>query len=50
LAEKGKSINDLLQLLWSDYKKNPHRGLVDNDVYLMIETVGGQEIRENLNS
>lgn len=46
LAEKGKSIDDLLHVLWSDYLQNPHRGLLDNDVYKMIESIGGADIRE----
>ena len=45
LHEKNKSINDLLKLLWDDYKKNPERGLVPEQVYQMVETVGGSEIR-----
>lgn len=44
LAEKKKSINDLLKLLWEDYKKNPERGLVPEQVYKMVEEVGGHEI------
>ncbi|MBP9682682.1 MAG: M61 family metallopeptidase, partial [Bacteriovorax sp.] len=44
LAEKGKSINDLLKLLWSDYQQNPKRGLIPEQVYKMIEEVGGSEI------
>lgn len=45
LTQKNKSINDLLELLWNDYKKNPERGLIDEDVYKMIEEIGGSEIR-----
>ncbi|MGZ3788706.1 MAG: M61 family metallopeptidase [Bacteriovorax sp.] len=44
LAEKKKSINDLLKLLWEDYKKNPERGLLPEQVYKMVEEVGGREI------
>ena len=46
LAEKKKSINDLLKLLWADYKANPQRGVTSEDVYKLIEEVGGVEIRE----
>ena len=46
LAEKNKSINDLLHLLWSDYKKNPERGLSPEQVYKMVEEIGGPLIRE----
>lgn len=45
LAEKNKSINDLLTLLWSDYQKNPERGVHADQVYKMVEEIGGPEIR-----
>lgn len=44
LAEKKKSINDLLNLLWSDFKKNPERGVTAEQVYEMVKIVGGSEI------
>ena len=47
LAEKKKSINDLLRLLWSDYKKNPERGIKSEDVFKMVEEIAGAEIRES---
>ena len=47
LVEKGKSIDDLLALLWKSYKKNPERGLCDVDVFKMVEQVGGEKIRRN---
>lgn len=43
-AEKNKSINDLLKLLWSDYQKNPERGLTDQEVYQMVKEVGGADV------
>lgn len=46
LAEKKKSINDLLALLWKDYQDNPQRGVTPEQVYHMVELVGGKEIRE----
>lgn len=46
LAQKKKSINDLLKLLWVDYTKNSERGLVPEQVYDMIESLGGREIKE----
>ena len=46
LAKKGKSINDLLKLLWSDYESHPDRGLDQDMVFSMVEEVGGQDIRE----
>ncbi len=45
-AEKNKSINDLLLLLWSDFQKNPQRGLNSQQIYQMVESVGGITIRE----
>jgi predicted metalloprotease with PDZ domain len=45
-AEKNKSINDFLKLLWEDFNKNPERGLNPEQVYAMVESVGGKEIRE----
>lgn len=46
LAKKGKSINDLLKLLWDDYKNNPERGVDQEQVYAMVEQVGGKDVRE----
>ena len=45
-AEKGKSINDFLALLWKDYQNNPQRGVTPDQVYHMVQEVGGAEIRE----
>ena len=46
LADKGKSINDLLELLWRDYQDNPQRGVTPEQVYHMVELVGGADIRD----
>lgn len=46
LSTKNKSINDLLSLLWDDYKKHPERGVNPAQVYKMVEEVGGADIRE----
>jgi predicted metalloprotease with PDZ domain len=46
LSEKNKSINDFLNLLWTDYKNNPERGVTSAQVYKMIEEIGGADIRE----
>lgn len=46
LAKKNKSINDFLNLLWADYNQNPERGLTTDQVYEMVESIGGKEIRE----
>lgn len=45
LSQKNKSINDFLGLLWTDYQKNPERGLNADQVYKMIEEIGGSDIR-----
>ncbi|MDD4973558.1 MAG: PDZ domain-containing protein [Bacteriovorax sp.] len=45
LSEKNKSINDLLNLLLKDYQKNPERGVTADQVYKMIEEIGGSEVR-----
>ena len=41
-----KNLNDFLKLLWADYTKNPERGLTPDQVYDMVETIGGKDIRE----
>jgi predicted metalloprotease with PDZ domain len=46
LAKKNKSINDVLSALWSDYQANPGRGVNGEQVYKIVEDVGGAEIRE----
>lgn len=46
LVEKKKSINDLLKLLWSDYKAHPERGVTSEMVYKMVEEVAGESVRE----
>ena len=46
LAEKNKSINDFLNLLWADYQKNPERGVKADFVFQVLEELAGSEIRE----
>ncbi len=46
LKEKGKGIDDFLHLLWARYKKNPQIGIQDTDVYAMIESLAGKDVRE----
>ena len=43
---KGKSINDLLNSLWSHYKANPEVGVTKPEVLGMIEKLGNKEIAE----
>jgi predicted metalloprotease with PDZ domain len=44
LVEKGSSIDDLLRLLWEDFKKRPATGVTKEDVYRMVKEIGGEEI------
>jgi predicted metalloprotease with PDZ domain len=46
LAKIGKSIDDLIHLLWKDYLQNPERGLSAEQVFKMVEDVGGSDIRQ----
>lgn len=46
LLEKGKSVKDLLKMLWEDYKKCPETGLKKDQVYAMVESLGGQDVLE----
>lgn len=46
LHEKQKSINDVLNLLWRDFQENPGRGVVSEQVFKIVEAVGGGDIRE----
>ncbi len=44
LQAKGKGIDDLLRLLWLDYKKRPDTGVVKEQVYAMVKELGGDDI------
>jgi predicted metalloprotease with PDZ domain len=46
LAEKGKSINEVLLKLWSHYQTHPKNGIKEFEVYQIIEEVGGLIIRQ----
>ena len=50
LFEKGKSINDLLISLWDIFKKRPEQGLTKDEVYKIIENLGGAEILEQFSN
>ncbi len=50
LVEKNKSINDLLQALWEDYKSRPHTGITKDEVYEMIKNLGGKEVLEEFST
>jgi predicted metalloprotease with PDZ domain len=42
--QKGKSVDDLLRGLWSDFKAHPDRGVSREDLYKMIENLGGPDV------
>ncbi len=44
LVEKGRSIDDLLRLLWDDFKSRPQTGVTRDDIYRMVKEIGGEEI------
>lgn len=46
LVEKGVKIDDLLAKLWRRYEDIPERGMVDNEVYAMIDEIAGTEVRD----
>ncbi len=46
LRKVGKSINDLLSMLWDRYKKDPAVGVTSEEVLDMVETIGNKTIRE----
>ncbi len=50
LLEKGKSVDDLLILLWERFKKNPATGMTKEEVYQMVETLGGKEILDQFST
>ncbi len=41
LQAKGKGIDDLLALLWQDYQSRPAIGVTKEQVYGMVESLGG---------
>ena len=47
LFERGKSVDKLLQLLWKRYKERPERGLVEDEVFQMVEHLGGASVAES---
>jgi predicted metalloprotease with PDZ domain len=46
LLSKGKSINNLLDLLWKRYKENPEIGVTKKEVLDMIEQIGDKQIAQ----
>ncbi len=45
--ERGKSINDFLDLLWKRYLKNPKVGVTKTEVLKIIEELSSIEVSEN---
>jgi predicted metalloprotease with PDZ domain len=45
LLEKGKSVDDLLLLLWDRFKAKPETGVTKEEVYDMVKFLGGEEIQ-----
>ncbi|HXH76545.1 MAG TPA: hypothetical protein VNJ08_16355 [Bacteriovoracaceae bacterium] len=43
LLKQGKSVDDLLMLLWEDFKSRPDSGVTRENVYEMVRTLGGGE-------
>lgn len=46
LTKVGKSINDLLSLLWERYLKKPEVGMTTSEVLDMVESIGNKKIRD----
>lgn len=46
LKKQGKSINDLLQMLWQRYLDNPEVGMIKEEVMNMIEDLAGKKVRD----
>ena len=47
LYEQGKTIDELLLLLWNRYKQRPETGLTEDEVYQMLEKLGGKKVSES---
>lgn len=46
LSKIGKSINDILNLLWDRYLSNPDVGVTSIEVLNMIESISSKELRD----
>jgi len=44
LNEKGLSVDHLFDALWTRYKNDPAHGVTSDEVYDMVEKLGGKEI------
>src|SRR5690606_16378863 len=50
LLEKGKSVDDLLQLLWSDFKNRPETGVTSENVYDMVKKLAGTQVMDEFST
>ncbi len=44
LFSKGKSIDNILDKLWSFYKEDPHVGIIQEQFYNIVEDIAGADI------
>lgn len=47
LVAQGKSIDDLLIMMWDHYKSRPDKGLKKEELYQMIKALGGEKVLNN---
>jgi predicted metalloprotease with PDZ domain len=50
LVEKGRSLDELLKLLWADFKSRPETGVTKEDVYRMVGEIGGEEVKNKFST
>lgn len=50
LLQKGSGVDVLIKMLWKDYKERPERGITKEEVYQLIETIGGKDILETFST
>ncbi|OUR99904.1 hypothetical protein A9Q84_02420 [Halobacteriovorax marinus] len=46
LKRNDSCINDLLSLLWKRYLENPAVGMIDSEVYKMIDSLAGEKVKD----
>jgi predicted metalloprotease with PDZ domain len=44
LVQKGRSLDDLLILLWQGYLERPDKGITKAEVYEMVKSIGGEDV------
>jgi predicted metalloprotease with PDZ domain len=50
LVEQGKSIDDFIRALWSDFKGRPETGVTRDDIYRMIKEIAGDEVLQKFST